>query len=151
MNKVLVLLGFILLANVGFSQYNSEGELTSRFRAGFMWFYTGLRPAKVDKVRKYDRLIFDITYNDWNGDQELFQNHWASIGLNTNLMFDIPLATFCMSVRLVFTFPIGVSWAATVVSVLIAFARATRSTMFGATVSAVVVILPLMSASASRF
>ena len=92
MNKVLVLLGFILLANVGFSQYNSEGELTSRFRAGFMWFYTGLRPAKVDKVRKYDRLIFDITYNDWNGDQELFQNHWASIGLNTNLMFDIPLA-----------------------------------------------------------
>jgi hypothetical protein len=56
-----------------------------------MWFYTGLKPAKVDKVRKYDRLIFDITYNDWVGDNDLFQNHWASIGLNTNFMFDIPL------------------------------------------------------------
>jgi hypothetical protein len=25
------------------------------------------------------------------GDQDLFQNHWASIGLNSNFMFDIPL------------------------------------------------------------
>jgi hypothetical protein len=56
-----------------------------------MWFYTGLKPAQTEKVRRYDRLIFDVTYNDWVGDQDLFQNHWASIGLNTNFMFDIPL------------------------------------------------------------
>ncbi|NRA12703.1 MAG: hypothetical protein HRT57_12170 [Crocinitomicaceae bacterium] len=93
MNKVLLFIGFALLVNVGHSQYDSkvDGPI-SQFKAGFMWFYTGLRPAKEDKVRKYDRLIFDLTYNDWNGDSKLFQNHWASIGLNTNFMFDIPLA-----------------------------------------------------------
>jgi len=94
MNKLLLILGFALVANIGFSQYDGKGEdETSRFRAGVMWFYTGLKPAKVDKVRKYDRLIFDLTFNDWMGDQEkLFGNHWASIGLNTNVMFDIPLS-----------------------------------------------------------
>ncbi len=74
------------------AQYDSKGENeVSRFRPGVMWFYTGIRPAKVEKVRKYDRLIFDVTYNDWVGDREPFGNSWASIGLNTNLMFDIPL------------------------------------------------------------
>lgn len=79
---------------VGFeasAQYNSKGDLVSRFRPGVMWFYTGLRPAKPEKVRRYDRLIFDVTYNDWTGDQKPFQNHWGSIGLNTNFMFDIPI------------------------------------------------------------
>lgn len=92
MNKLLILIGFAFIANIGYSQYDGKGEdEASRFRGGIMWFYTGLRPAKKEKARKYDRLIFDLTYNDWNGDQELFQNHWASIGLNTNIMFDIPL------------------------------------------------------------
>ena len=92
MNKLVLLLGFALLATIGHSQYDSKGKYrATRFRAGIMWFYTGLRPAKEDKIRKYDRLIFDVTYNDWNGDQKLFQNHWASIGLNTSFMFDIPL------------------------------------------------------------
>ena len=74
MNKVLLFIGFALLVNVGHSQYDSkvDGPI-SQFKAGFMWFYTGLRPAKEDKVRKYDRLIFDLTYNDWNGDSKLFQ------------------------------------------------------------------------------
>ena len=76
-----------------FAQYDSKGEdEVSRFRPGLMWFYTGVRPAKPEKVRKYDRLIFDLTYNDWIGDKNPFENHWASIGLNTNLMFDIPLS-----------------------------------------------------------
>lgn len=74
------------------AQYNSKGETRSRFRPGSMWFFTGFRPAQADKVRKYDRLIFDLTYNDWIGDVDPFENHWASIGLNTNLMFDIPLS-----------------------------------------------------------
>lgn len=75
-----------------FGQYDSKGEdEISRFRPGSMWFYTGLRPAKVDKPSKYDRLIFDLTYNDWTGDVDPFQNGWQSIGLNTNFMFDIPL------------------------------------------------------------
>lgn len=74
------------------AQYDSKGDsIPSKFRPGAMWFFTGWRPASIEKVRKYDRLIFDITYNDWIGDKDLFENHWASIGLNTNLMFDIPL------------------------------------------------------------
>lgn len=85
----------LLLCLISFSlaaQYDSKGENeTSRFRPGAMWFYTGIRPAKVEKVRKYDRLIFDLTYNDWMGDEQPFQNNWSSIGLNTSLMFDIPL------------------------------------------------------------
>jgi hypothetical protein len=36
-------------------------------------------------------LIFDCSYNTWNGDKKLFSNSWNSIGLNTNLYFDIPL------------------------------------------------------------
>lgn len=74
------------------AQYDGKDEnIASRFRPGFMWFYTGVRPAKVEKPRKYDRLIFDVTYNDWNGDRNLFQNTGLSIGLNTNLMFDVPI------------------------------------------------------------
>ncbi len=74
------------------AQYDGKGaNEISRFRPGFMWIYTGLRPAKEERITKYDRLIFDVTYNDWIGDKDPFENHWASIGLNTNLIFDIPL------------------------------------------------------------
>ena len=75
------------------AQYDSQGDLASQFRPGVMWFYTGLRPAIAEKVRKYDRLVVDLTYNDWNSEiQKPFNNHWASIGLNTSFYFDIPLA-----------------------------------------------------------
>jgi hypothetical protein len=93
MNKFFALLGFLIVSKVLFGQYTSEGELTSRFRGGIMWFNTGLRPAEANKIRKYDRLIFDVTYNDWTGSQKLLQNEWSSIGLNTNIMFDIPLVS----------------------------------------------------------
>ena len=75
------------------AQIDSKGEARSKFRPGFMWFYSGIRPEKSvhRDVRKYDRLIIDVTYNDWSGDQGPFENHWASVGMNTNLMFDIPL------------------------------------------------------------
>lgn len=91
MKNSILLLGCLLIAISTNAQYDSKGETPSMFRPGFMWYFTGIRPAKIEKVRKYDRLIFDITYNDWAGDQEPFQNHWSSIGFNTNLMFDIPL------------------------------------------------------------
>lgn len=92
MRNKFLLISFILLATNTFCQYSSEGEPRSRFRGGIMWFYTGIRPAEEGKVRKYDRLIFDIVYNDWTGDQSPFKNHWSSIGLNTSFMFDIPLS-----------------------------------------------------------
>lgn len=91
MKNSILLIGCLLIASVANAQYDSKGETPSMFRPGFMWYFTGVRPAKVERVRKYDRLIFDLTYNDWVGDQEPFNNHWASIGFNTNFMFDVPL------------------------------------------------------------
>lgn len=92
MLKTLFLYTCVLISFNTFSQYNSEGaDLISRFRPGFMWFFTGYRPAEPEKVRKYDRLMFDVTYNTWNGDLKPFENKWNSIGFNTSLMFDIPI------------------------------------------------------------
>lgn len=89
---LLISIAFLCLSFSSTAQYDSkDSSIQSRFRPGAMWFFTGWRPASVEKVRKYDRLIFDITYNDWIGDKDVFKNHWASIGLNTNFMFDIPL------------------------------------------------------------
>lgn len=91
MYKIIFSFFILFLSFNSNAQYSSEGDLISRFRPGSMWYFTGLRPAVEEKVRKYDRLMVDLTYNDWNGDQKIFQNKWASIGVNTNLMFDIPI------------------------------------------------------------
>ena len=92
MTKLFTIAFLCSLSTVTFSQYDGKGEdEISRFRPGFMWFFHGWKAGEIEKIRKYDRLIFDVTYNDWTGDRKLFQNHWASIGLNTNLMFDVPL------------------------------------------------------------
>ncbi len=92
MYKNLIILIVCSLSFLSFGQYDSKGDQKSRFRPGFMWYFTGLKPAIKEKVRKYDRLIFDVTYNDWTGDIDPFKNKWPSIGLNTNFMFDVPLS-----------------------------------------------------------
>lgn len=69
-----------------------DSMLVSRFRPGFMWYFGGLRPSHLVDARKYDRLIIDILHTGWNGgSQQAFQQHWSSIGFNTQLIFDIPL------------------------------------------------------------
>lgn len=88
-----ILLAIFILSNTFFStgQYLEDREdLSSKRRPGVMWFYSGFRPYETTKLRKYDRLIVDVVYNDWNGDKELFESPWYSIGINTSLMFDIP-------------------------------------------------------------
>ncbi len=88
---ILALITCLLFTEVN-AQYDGKGrDEISRFRPGAFWFYTGVRPGEEGRPRKYDRLIFDLTYNDWIGDRDVFKNHWASLGLNTNVMFDIPL------------------------------------------------------------
>lgn len=87
----MILVSFLFTGNLT-AQYSSDGiDLISRFKPGSMWFFTGLRPGESEKVRKYDRLIFDFHYNDWNGDNKPFKNRWASIGFTTNILFDIPI------------------------------------------------------------
>lgn len=93
MGRSSIIFLFFILPLLSFGQYDGEGrDEISRFRPGTMWFMTGLGPAKPEMVRKYDRLIFDITYNDWTGDRDPFNIAWNSIGFNVNWMFDIPLA-----------------------------------------------------------
>jgi hypothetical protein len=86
---VIVIMTFIPVVLCG--QFTEEQGLVSRYKPGLMWNFTGLRPAKGGKAHKYDRLIFDISYNDWLGDLQTFKNRWSSIGLNSNVLFDIPL------------------------------------------------------------
>lgn len=75
------------------AQYFAEEEgIYSRFRPGVGWFFNGGRPYEVEKLRKYDRLIVDITYCDWYGDRDYFSSPWNSIGFNTAAMFDVILA-----------------------------------------------------------
>jgi hypothetical protein len=92
-NKLILIFLFVALSSSQvFAQYNSKSSKNiSRFRPGTGWFFTGIRPATVDKVRKYDRLIFDITYNDFIGDLAIFEIKPTSIGFGTNFMFDVPL------------------------------------------------------------
>lgn len=74
------------------AQYDGrDPQIASRFRPGIMWFNTGWRPAKEGAPRKYDRLMVDITYNDWVNDSSLFLVKPGSIGCNVSGMWDIPL------------------------------------------------------------
>jgi hypothetical protein len=91
-NKLIILAFGLSLTLSSQAQYDGQGsDEVSRFRPGAGWFVTGIRPASIEKVRKYDRLIFDICYNDWMGDIKPFQSKPNSIGFGTNLMFDKPL------------------------------------------------------------
>jgi len=106
MIKQFVIIGMCCIGFLANAQYDSKGDNVSRYRPGAFWFYTGVRPAKPERQEKYDRLIMDITYNDWVGDEGPFENNWASIGLNTSLMFDIPMSRKSDKV----SFGVGVSY-----------------------------------------
>lgn len=88
-HKIAIIFSCVSLLVVG--QYNSEGEAKSRFRPGIMWYNTGWKPAKPGKLRKYDRLMFDITYNDWMGDRKPFKMQGPSMGMNVNWLFEFPI------------------------------------------------------------
>ena len=83
--KSKIILIFLSIGLQASAQYDSEGENTSRFRPGLFWYFTGYRPAIPGKVRKYDRLIFDLTYSDWTGDRKPFKVHLGGrIGIESN-------------------------------------------------------------------
>ena len=90
MTKILTTCLIVLTSYfMAFSQKDSS--LVSRHRPGIFWYFNGLRPLKSSSTRKYDRLIVDLNHNSWKGDQKAFSNRWNSIGINTNLLFDLPL------------------------------------------------------------
>jgi len=90
--KLVIITILLFFSLTSFGQYDSKGEdEISRFRPGTMWFFRGIRPAKIQNQRKYDRLIFDILYNDWTGNLKPFNVKPTSIGFGASLMFDVPL------------------------------------------------------------
>ena len=69
-----------------------DSDIMTRHRPGALWYYAGIKPPIPEKVRRYDRLVFDVTYNDWipkNG--KPFNVSPFSIGFNANMMFDVPM------------------------------------------------------------
>ncbi len=92
MKNNIVLIFLVSIISVAFGQEKvGDGQLKSRFRPGIMWNFTGFKPAKAEKGFKYDRLLFDITYNDWVGDRGPFKLKGPSMGMNVSFMFDFPL------------------------------------------------------------
>jgi hypothetical protein len=86
MKFIAVILFFFICGSIEAQQ---DPELISRHRPGVLWYFTGLRPLQDADNRKYDRLIVDVTYNDWLGAVSPFENRWNSLGVNTNFMFDV--------------------------------------------------------------
>ncbi len=85
---------FVCLFIFGFYSFAQKGDSTliSRYRPGFMWFYSGIHSQKWLNVAKYDRMIVDVVYNDWGSkDFSFFQSNWKSIGFNIQSFYDIPL------------------------------------------------------------
>lgn len=93
MRKIIISLIIIFYSTTFFAQNQVENEgLYSRFRPGLLWFYSGFKPYETEKLRKYDRLMVDIVYNDWYGDRDYLSSPTTSIGFNASLMFDVVLA-----------------------------------------------------------
>ena len=91
MKKTIVLLVVVCFSLLAKAQYiEEEANLVSRNRPGAMWYYSGLGKYDTTKLRKYDRLVFDVVYNDWQGDISPLNSPWSSIGFNVSLMFDVP-------------------------------------------------------------
>lgn len=89
---VLFMAIFISQTNHSFAQpHNKDSARYSDFRPGLFWFLTGWRPARPEKLRKYDRLIIDLTYNQLFAPAPTKQNPWRSVGCNVNTMWDIPM------------------------------------------------------------
>src|SRR5690554_7502716 len=90
---IAILIAVILNFTSIIAQYSEENDgLHSRYRPGVGWFYSGLTPFEEGKLRKYDRLMIDIVYNDWHGEQKLLSSPLSSIGFNTSFMFDVVLS-----------------------------------------------------------
>lgn len=87
-----LLIVFLLISFQGLAQpQGKDSSLVSGHRPGIFWYNTGWRPAKPGKLRKYDRLIIDVTYNQLMRSGSIKSNPWRSFGCNINTMWDIPI------------------------------------------------------------
>lgn len=92
--RPLTLLIVLFYSFLSVAQYGYKDEkIASRFRPGMMWYNTGWKPAEEGKDRKYDRLIVDLSYQQWINNGNLSTNASQSIGWGVHTMWDIPLTT----------------------------------------------------------
>ncbi len=90
--KQLVLLLMVSFSFVNHAQWGYKDEkIASRFKPGFMWYNTGWKPAEAGKDRKYDRLMVDISYNQWLNPKSIGSAGLTSLGWNVHTCWDIPL------------------------------------------------------------
>ena len=71
------------------AQRNKERQ--EKHNPGIFWYIHGWNYKKDRYLPKYDRLVIDITYNDFSGDISPFSQGYNSFGVNPNFLFDIPL------------------------------------------------------------
>ncbi|MCO5259554.1 MAG: PorT family protein [Crocinitomicaceae bacterium] len=83
-----IVLIFCCFSAIAISQDKTPAQNKTRYRPGVMWFFTGWQNGKAPK---YDRLMFDITYNDWVGERKTFNMKGPSMGMNVSWLFDIPI------------------------------------------------------------
>lgn len=85
-------MGVMILCSTGIFAQKQDSALISRNRPGLFWFYSGIRAMNQSDLHKYDRLLLDVFYCDWNTKAvKAFQSRWNSIGFNIQTLFDIPL------------------------------------------------------------
>ena len=69
--------------------FGQDNKLISRYKPGIMWYYNGPRPLNDSQLKKFDRLIVDVAYNDWLCNYRyLLSKSWRSVGCNINFMFE---------------------------------------------------------------
>ncbi len=86
--KLIFFIFFIPLITLGQKEYDTKIEDQSR--PGILW-YVSWRPSNKPKPRKYDRLVFDIHYNDFKSNLSLSSKSIRSIGFTSNFLNEIPL------------------------------------------------------------
>lgn len=92
MLKTISFIGAMFFCATEMYAQKQDSSLISRNRPGLFWFYSGLRSMNQLDIHKYDRLLVDLFYCDWNTKEvKAFQSRWNSIGFNVQTMFDIPL------------------------------------------------------------
>lgn len=94
MKKHFAYLLLIFLSMQTFAQNKDKNEknkdIQSRYTPGVLWRFTGMTPRVGKNGAKYDRLVFDLYYNTWLGENNSVKTKWYSLGFNANFMFDIP-------------------------------------------------------------
>ena len=85
------LVAFSLLSVLTCFSQEKENPTQEKHNPGLFWYVHGWKHKKNNHLPKYDRLVFDLTYNDFSGDASPLSQGFNSIGITTNMIFDIPM------------------------------------------------------------